>query len=224
MSEIKTYKVPESIKKNAHINNEQYLEMYQKSIDHPDEFWAEQGDKFLSWFRRWDKVQSCDFGDNVNIKWFEGAKLNVSYNCLDRHLETRGDQVAIIWEGDDPEEDRQITYKELHEEVCRFANVLKARGVKKGDRVCLYMPMIPEASVAMLACTRIGAVHSIVFGGFSPDALRDRINDSDCQVVITSDYSLRGKKQIPLKANADKGMAAWPAPCRCHAPNTLGPP
>ncbi len=210
MSEIKTYKVPESIKKNAHINNEQYLEMYQKSIDHPDEFWAEQADKFLSWSRRWDKVQSCDFGDNVNIKWFEGAKLNVSYNCLDRHLETRGDQVAIIWEGDDPEEDRQITYKELHEEVCRFANVLKARGVKKGDRVCLYMPMIPEASVAMLACTRIGAVHSIVFGGFSPDALRDRINDSDCQVVITSDYSLRGKKQIPLKANADKGMAACP--------------
>ncbi len=210
MSEIKTYQVPESMKKNAHINNEQYLEMYQKSIDYPDEFWAEQADKFLSWSRRWDKVQSCDFGDNVNIKWFEGAKLNVSYNCLDRHLETRGDQVAIIWEGDDPEEDRQITYKELHEEVCRFANVLKARGVKKGDRVCLYMPMIPEASVAMLACTRIGAVHSIVFGGFSPDALRDRINDSDCQVVITSDYSLRGKKQIPLKANADKGMAGCP--------------
>jgi acetyl-CoA synthetase len=210
MSEIKIYQVPESMKKNAHINNEQYLEMYQKSIDHPDEFWAEQADEFLSWSRRWDKVQSCDFGKNVDIKWFEGAKLNVSYNCLDRHLETRGDQVAIIWEGDDPEEDRQITYRELHEEVCRFANVLKARGVKKGDRVCLYTPMIPEASVAMLACTRVGAVHSIVFGGFSPDALRDRINDSDCQVVITSDYSLRGKKQIPLKANADKGLAGCP--------------
>jgi acetyl-CoA synthetase len=210
MSEIKIYQVPESMKKNAHINNEQYLEMYQKSIDHPDECWAEQADEFLSWSRRWDKVQSCDFGKNVDIKWFEGAKLNVSYNCLDRHLETRGDQVAIIWEGDDPEEDRQITYRELHEEVCRFANVLKARGVKKGDRVCLYTPMIPEASVAMLACTRVGAVHSIVFGGFSPDALRDRINDSDCQVVITSDYSLRGKKQIPLKANADKGLAGCP--------------
>lgn len=210
MTKIETYQVPESIKKNAHINNEQYLEMYRKSIDHPDEFWAEQADEFLSWSKRWDKVQSCDFGKNVDIKWFEGAKLNVSYNCLDRHLETRGDQVAIIWEGDDPEEDRQITYKELHEEVCRFANVLKAHGVKKGDRVCLYMPMIPEASVAMLACTRVGAVHSIVFGGFSPDALRDRINDSDCQVVITSDYSLRGKKQIPLKANADKGLAGCP--------------
>jgi acetyl-CoA synthetase len=210
MSDIKIYQVPESMKKNAHINNEQYLEMYQKSIEHPDEFWAEQADEFLSWSKRWDKVQSCDFGKNVDIKWFEGAKLNVSYNCLDRHLETRGDQIAIIWEGDDPEEDRQITYRELHEEVCRFANVLKARGVKKGDRVCLYMPMIPEASVAMLACTRVGAVHSIVFGGFSPDALRDRINDSDCQVVITSDYSLRGKKQIPLKANADKGLAGCP--------------
>ena len=210
MSEIKTYQVPESMKKNAHINNEQYLEMYQKSIEQSDAFWAEQADEFLSWSKQWDKVQSCNFGKNAEINWFEGAKLNVSYNCLDRHLETRGDQVAIIWEGDDPAEDRQITYKELHEEVCRFANVLKARGVKKGDRVCLYMPMIPEASVAMLACTRIGAIHSIVFGGFSPDALRDRINDSDCQVVITSDYSLRGKKQIPLKANADKGMAACP--------------
>lgn len=210
MSEIKIYKVPESIKNTAHINNEQYLEMYQKSIEQPDTFWAEQADEFLSWSKQWDKVQSCDFDKHADIKWFEGAKLNVSYNCLDRHLETRGDQLAIIWEGDDPEDDRQITYRELYEEVCRFANVLKARGVKKGDRVCLYMPMIPEASVAMLACTRIGAVHSVVFGGFSPDALRDRINDSDCQVVITSDYSLRGKKQIPLKANADKGMAACP--------------
>lgn len=210
MSAAKIYQVSELMKKNAHINSEQYLEMYQKSIDHADEFWAEQADKFISWSKRWDKVQSCDFGTNVDIKWFAGGKLNVSYNCLDRHLETRGDQVAIIWEGDDPEEDRQITYQELHEEVCRFANVLKARGVKKGDRVCLYMPMIPEASVAMLACTRVGAVHSIVFGGFSPDALRDRINDSDCQIVITSDYSLRGKKQIPLKANADKGLAGCP--------------
>ena len=210
MSEMNTYPVPGSMKKVAHINNEQYLEMYQKSISDPDEFWAEQADKFLIWFKRWDKVQSCDFGKNVDIKWFEGAKLNVSYNCLDRHLETRGDQIAIIWEGDDPEEDRQITYRELHKEVCRFANVLKARGVKKGDRVCLYMPMIPEASVAMLACTRVGAVHSIVFGGFSPAALCDRINDSDCQLVITSDYGLRGKKQIPLKANADKALADCP--------------
>ncbi len=210
MSEIKTYPVPKSLSKDAHINNEQYFKMYQQSIDDPDTFWGEQAENFLSWFKPWDKVQTCDFGKDVNIKWFEGGKLNVSYNCLDRHLETRGDQVAIIWEGDDPEEDRQITYKELHEEVCRLANALKARGVKKGDRVCLYMPMIPEAAVAMLACTRVGAIHSIVFGGFSPDALRDRVNDSDCKVVITSDFSLRGKKQIPLKANADKGLADCP--------------
>ena len=210
MSEIKTYPVPEAIKKTAHINNEQYLAMYKQSVENSDEFWAEQAEKFVSWFKPWDKVKSGGYEDDVNIKWFEGAKLNVSYNCLDRHLETRGDQVAIIWEGDDPEEDRQITYKELHEEVCRFSNVLKSRGVQKGDRVCLYMPMIPEAAVAMLACTRIGAVHSIVFGGFSPDALRDRVNDSDCKVVVTSDYSLRGKKQIPLKANADKGLADCP--------------
>jgi acetyl-CoA synthetase len=210
MSEIKTYPVPEAIKKIAHINNEQYLAMYQQSLENPDEFWAEQAEKFVSWFKPWDKVQSGGYEDGVNIKWFEGAKLNVSYNCLDRHLETRGDQVAIIWEGDDPEEDRQITYKELHEEVCRFSNVLKSRGVQKGDRVCLYMPMIPEAAVAMLACTRVGAVHSIVFGGFSADALRDRVNDSDCKVVVTSDYSLRGKKQIPLKSNADKGLAGCP--------------
>ncbi len=209
MSEHKIYDVPEKIAKHAHINAKQYHEMYERSINDSDAFWSEQADEFLTWSKRWDKVQEWDYND-VKINWFLGGKLNVSYNCLDRHLESRGDQVAIIWEGDDPEEDRQITYKELHEEVCRFANALKARGVKKGDRVCLYMPMIPEASVAMLACTRIGAVHSIVFGGFSPDALRDRINDSDCKVVITSDYSLRGKKQIPLKANADKGLANCP--------------
>lgn len=205
MSEIKTYKVPDDIAEQAHINISKYQEMYSRSINDSDAFWAEQAEEFLSWSRKWDKVQEWDYND-VNINWFVGGKLNVSYNCLDRHLDTRGDQVAIIWEGDDPEEDRQITYKELHEEVCRFANVLKSQGVTKGDRVCLYMPMIPEASVAMLACTRIGAVHSIVFGGFSPDALKDRINDSNCKVVITSDYSLRGKKQIPLKANADIGI------------------
>ncbi len=208
MSEVKTYPVPPAIADQAHITD-QYDEMYRRSIESPEEFWSEQADQFLSWSKMWDKVQEWDF-DKANIKWFLGGKLNVSYNCLDRHLETRGDQVAIIWEGDDPEEDRQITYKQLHEEVCRLANALKSRGVKKGDRVCLYMPMIPEAAVAMLACTRIGAVHSIVFGGFSPDALRDRVQDSDCQVVITSDYSLRGKKQIPLKANADKGLADCP--------------
>ncbi len=209
MFEIKTHQVPQDIAAKAHIKADQYEDMYRRSLEDPDGFWGEQADQFLSWSKMWDKVLEWDF-TSADIKWFTGGKLNVSYNCLDRHLETRGDQVAIIWEGDDPEEDRQITYKQLHEEVCRFANALKSRGVKKGDRVCLYMPMIPEAAVAMLACTRIGAVHSIVFGGFSPDALRDRVQDSDCQVVITSDYSLRGKKQIPLKANADKGLAECP--------------
>ena len=210
MSEIKTYQIPESVKKNAHINNEQYLEMYQRSIDHPDEFWAEQAEVFVSWTKRWDKVQSGGYEDNVSIKWFEGGRLNVSYNCLDRHLETRGDQIAILWEGDDPDISKEITYKELHEEVCRFANVLKGRGVKKGDCISIYMPMVPEAAVAMLACTRIGAVHSIVFGGFSSEALKDRILDSDCRVVITADGGFRGGKTIPLKENVNKALEACP--------------
>ncbi len=209
MSVDKLYSVPADIAANAHIDKTKYDEMYERSINDSDAFWAEQAETFLDWDKKWDKVQEWDF-KTANVKWFEGGKLNVSANCLDRHLEKRGDQVAIIWEGDDPQEDKQITYSELHEQVCRFANALKADGVKKGDRVCLYMPMIPEAAVAMLACTRIGAVHSIVFGGFSPDALSDRVNDSDCQVVITADYSLRGKKQIPLKANADKALANCP--------------
>ncbi len=210
MSEIKTYKVPEAVKKNAHISNEQYLEMYQQSIDHPDQFWAEQAEAFVSWFKPWDKVQSGGYEDDANFKWFEGAKLNVSYNCLDRHLQTRGDQTAIIWEGDDPDVSKAITYKELHEQVCRFANVLKDRGVKKGDCISIYMPMVPEAAVAMLACTRIGAVHSIVFGGFSPEALKGRILDSDCQVVITADEGLRGGKAIPLKENVNKALQSCP--------------
>ena len=210
MSEIKTYQVPEAIKKNAHINNEQYLAMYKQSLENPDEFWAEQAEKFVSWFKPWDKVQSGGYEDDVNIKWFEGAKLNVSYNCLDRHLETRGDQTAIIWEGDDPDVSKAITYRELHEEVCRLANVLKDRGVKKGDCVSIYMPMVPEGAVAMLACTRIGAVHSIVFGGFSPEALKDRILDSDCQVVITADEGVRGGRAVPLKANVNKALEDCP--------------
>lgn len=214
MSEVKTHKVPADIAEKAHINAEKYQEMYKRSIDDSDAFWAEQAEEFLSWSSKWDKVQDWDYNE-ANINWFVGGKLNVSYNCLDRHLDTRGDQVAIIWEGDDPEEDRQITYKELHEEVCRFANVLKSRGVGRGDRVCLYMPMIPEAAVAMLACTRIGAIHSIVFGGFSPDALHDRIEGSESKVVVTSDYSLRGKKQIPLKTNADKGMDGCESVATC---------
>ena len=209
MSENKVYAAPAALAKTALINAEQYRAMYERSIHDPDAFWAEQAEKFLSWSKKWREVRKWDYS-SADIQWFLGGKLNVSYNCLDRHLATRAEQVAIIWEGDDPEEDRQITYRALHEAVCRFANGLKARGVKRGDRVCLYLPMIPEAAVAMLACARIGAVHSIVFGGFSPDALRDRINDSDCRLLITSDYGLRGKKQIPLKANADQALDGCP--------------
>ena len=209
MSEVKQYPVPKSVAGSAWITEQRYQEMYQQSINDPDTFWADQARQFVTWFKPWDKVQNCDFKE-VSIKWFEGAKLNVSYNCLDRHLESRGDQTAIIWEGDDPAIDKKMTYRELHQAVCRFANVLKSRGVKKGDCISLYMPMIPEAAVAMLACTRIGAIHSIVFGGFSPDALQDRILDSNCQVVITADEGLRGGKKIPLKNNVDKAIKDCP--------------
>jgi len=202
----KIYEVPQAIAEQAHINIDKYMEMYKRSIEDPDKFWADQAEEFLSWSKKWDKVQDWTFQDNVKIQWFLGGKLNVSYNCLDRHLESRGDQVAIIWEGDNPEVDKKITYRELHTDVCKFANVLKERGVNKGDRVSIYMPMIPEAAVAMLACARIGAVHSIVFGGFSPEALKDRILDSDCQVVITADESVRGGRTTPLKANADTAI------------------
>ncbi len=210
MSEQKVYPVNPDVAANAWIDEEKYQEMYRHSIDNPDEFWAEQAKQHIDWFTPWDKVQEWDY-HKAEIKWFEGASLNVAHNCLDRHLETRGDQVAIIWEGDDPAEDRKITYRELHAEVCQFANALKGLGAKKGDRICIYMPMIPEAAVAMLACTRIGAMHSVVFGGFSPDALRDRINDSECSIVITADQGLRGSKKVALKSNADKACEDTPS-------------
>ncbi|EIJ41173.1 acetate--CoA ligase [Beggiatoa alba B18LD] len=208
MSE-KVYDVLPQAAANAYINAEQYKEMYARSVNDSDNFWAEQADKFVSWFKKWDKVQDWNYHEG-KINWFVGGKLNVSYNCLDRHLEKRGDQVAIIWEGDNPASDKKITYRELHEKVCRLANVLKAQGVKKGDRVCIYLPMIPEAAVAMLACARIGAVHSIVFGGFSPEALKDRVLDSGCEVVITADEGLRGGRPVPLKTNVDKAVAQCP--------------
>ncbi|MEZ5577597.1 MAG: acetate--CoA ligase [Candidatus Competibacteraceae bacterium] len=210
MSEAKVYPVPAEVAAHAWINNDQYLEMYKRSVDDPEGFWAEQAQQFLSWDKPWDKVLDWDFTKG-HIRWFEGGKLNVSHNCLDRHLATRGDQIAIIWEGDSPNEDKKITYKQLHEDVCKFANALKGLGVKKGDRVCIYMPMIPETAVAMLACTRIGAVHSIVFGGFSPDSLKDRIIDAECNVVVTSDEGLRGGRQVPMKANADKALQSTPS-------------
>ena len=211
MSEEKLYPVPADFAAQTNITEAQYDEMYQRSIDDPEGFWAEQAEKFVTWFKPWDKVMDWSYdADNLYIKWFEGGKLNITYNCIDRHLTTRGDQVAIIWEGDDPDVDKKITFNELHEQVSKFANVLKNRGVKKGDRVCIYMPMIPEAGYAMLACARIGAVHSVVFGGFSPESLKDRILDSDCRVVITADEGLRGGKPVPLKANTDKALEGCP--------------
>ncbi len=210
MSEAKLYPVSAEVAAHAWVNDAQYLEMYKRSVDDPEGFWADQANQFLTWFKPWDKVLDWDFTKG-HIRWFEGGKLNVSYNCLDRHLESRGDQVAIIWEGDSPNEDKKITYRQLHSDVCKFANVLKSLGVNKGDRVCIYMPMIPETAVAMLACTRIGAVHSIVFGGFSPDSLKDRIVDAEAKVVVTSDEGLRGGRQVPMKANADKALQSTPS-------------
>jgi acetyl-CoA synthetase len=205
----KIYKVSEQAARRALIDAEQYEKLYRKSVEQPEQFWAEQADEFLSWSKMWDNVLDWDFKKG-HIRWFEGGELNVAYNCLDRHLEKRGDQAAIIWEGDEPDDDRTITYRELHEEVCRFANSLKSLGVEKGDRVCIYMPMVPEAAVAMLASARIGAIHSVVFGGFSPQAVRDRILDADCHVVITADEGVRGGRKIPLKANTDQAVRECP--------------
>ena len=202
MSTDHIYPVPSELADSAYVNEDRYEEMYAHSIEDSDGFWAEQAEEFIDWFKPWDTVQEWDFHKG-DINWFKGAKLNVAYNCLDRHLEKRANQTAIIWEGDDPSESREITYAELHDEVSRFSNALKGIGIKKGDRVCIYMPMIPEAAVAMLSCARIGAVHSIVFGGFSPDALKDRIKDASCSLVITADQGFRGGRKVPLKANAD---------------------
>ncbi|BBP85526.1 MULTISPECIES: acetate--CoA ligase [Pseudomonas] len=209
MYEISLHAVPDEVRKRAFIDNDAYLRLYQQSVDNPEEFWSEQATAFLDWFKPWDRLHSSDLRQG-QAEWFKGGKLNVSYNCIDRHLEKRAEQVAIIWEGDNPTESAQITYRKLHQHVCRLANVLKARGVKKGDRVCIYMPMIPEAAYAMLACSRIGAVHSVVFGGFSPDALRDRILDADCRAVITADEGVRGGKYVPLKQNVDKALKDCP--------------
>jgi len=211
MSE-KIYDVPVDVASHAWIDGKKYQEMYTRSVSDPDGFWAEQAKEFVTWSRPWTQVSDWSYdANNLHIKWFIGGKLNVAYNCLDRHLAKRGNQTAIIWEGDDPREDRKLTYRELYEEVCRFGNVLKSRGVKKGDRVCIYMPMIPEAVVAMLACARIGAVHSVVFGGFSPESLKDRILDSDCRVVVTADEGVRGGRKVPLKHNTDEALASCPA-------------
>jgi acetyl-CoA synthetase len=199
----KVYEVSAEWKSRAYLDDAKYKAMYAASIKDPNAFWAEQGQR-IHWFKPFTKVKNTSYDPhNVSIKWFEDGTTNLSYNCIDRHLEKRGDQVAIIWEGDEPKDDKKITYKELHAEVCRWANVLKAQGAKKGDRVTIYMPMIPEAAYAMLACARIGAIHSVVFGGFSPDSLAGRIEDCKSTIVVTSDEGVRGGRKIPLKANTD---------------------
>ncbi len=201
--EAKTYPVIREATANAHIDADKYREMYERSVSDPEGFWGDEG-KRLDWIKPYTKVKNTSFEyPDVSIKWYEDGTLNVCENCVDRHLEKRGDQTAIIWEGDEPTDDKHITYKELHEQVCRLSNAMKDLGVKKGDRVTLYMPMVPEAAYAMLACARIGAVHSIVFGGFSPDALAGRIVDCQSDFVITADEGIRGGKKIPLKANTD---------------------
>ncbi len=207
MSEI--YPVPTDMKARTLIDEATYESMYQRSIADPDGFWSEQAEAFLFWQKPWQTVSKIDM-PNGNIRWFDGGQLNVSVNCIDRHLPNRAEQTAIIWEGDEPDDDARITYQELYQSVCQLANGLRSRGVKKGDRVCIYMPMIPEAAYAMLACARIGAIHSVVFGGFSPQSLKDRILDSDCQTVITADEGTRGGKAIPLKANTDAALASCP--------------
>jgi len=211
-SGIPTYDVPAAIKGKTEIDFDTYQQMYKRSVDDPEGFWAEMAEKFVSWDSKWDKVLDWNF-KTANIEWFKGGKLNISYNCLDRHVEAgHGGQTALIWEGNDPGEDSKVTYKELMDNVCRFANALKKIGVQKGDRVCLYMQMVPQLPVAMLACARIGAVHNVVFGAFSPDSLTERINDSSCKVLITQDTAMRGKKNdIPMKTNADAAVKDCPS-------------
>src|SRR4029453_10033438 len=205
MSEM-LYKVPANWSASAYVDRAKYQDMYARSVQDPEGFWGEHG-KRIDWIKPYSRVKRTSFAPgNVSIEWYGDGTTNASLNCIDRHLARRADQVAIIWEGDDPAESRSITYRQLHDEVCRFANVLKTHGVKKGDTVTIYLPMIPEAAYAMLACARIGAVHSIVFGGFSPDALAGRIEGCKSKVVITADEGLRGGRKVPLKANADEAV------------------
>ena len=207
MTEV--FDIPQNIASRCLINQAQYEAMYEKSIEEPDVFWSEQAETFLDWTRRWDQVSQADMQQG-RIAWFSGGELNVSVNCIDRHLPSRASQTAIIWEGDELTDDAHITYQQLYENVCQLANGLRERGIKKGDRVCIYMPMIPEAAYAMLACARIGAIHSVVFGGFSPQSLQDRILDSDCQTVITADEGVRGGRTVPLKENVDEALMNCP--------------
>jgi len=209
MAKETIYEPSEEIISNAVISNEEFEKLYQQSINSPEQFWEHQARNYLHWEQEWESIKESDLVKG-EISWFKGARLNASVNCIDRHLEKNAEKIAIIWEGDDPKDSLKITYKQLHKSVCKFANALKKRGISKGDRVCIYMPMIPEAAYAMLACARIGAIHSVVFGGFSPESLKDRILDSDCESVITADEGLRGSKKIPLKNNVDKALEDCP--------------
>ena len=206
----KIYPVPDKIASNALINKNKYIEMYERSIKNPEVFWEEQANN-IEWLKPFTRIMDVSFSKkDHHIKWFYDGTLNASANCIDRHLEYKAENIAIIWEGDDPNEQKFITYRELHDEVCLMSNILKSKGIKKGERVTIYMPMIPEAAYAMLACARIGAIHSVVFGGFSPDALADRILDCDSTCIITADEGLRGGKTIPLKSNVDKALKRCP--------------
>ena len=215
MSDNEIFPVPENVAKAAHIDAARYDEMYRRSVDDPDGFWGEHG-KRIHWIKPYTQVRDVSFDKkDLHVRWYYDGTLNASANCLDRHLSTRGDQIAIIWEGDDPAESRHITYSELHRDVCKFANVLKSQGARKGDRITIYMPMIPEIAVAVLACARIGAIHSVVFGGFSPDSIAGRVQDCDSNMIITADEGLRGGKPIPLKANTDKALESCPTIEKC---------
>ncbi|MCU0614160.1 MAG: AMP-binding protein, partial [Desulfobacterales bacterium] len=209
------YPVPESFRKTAYIKSyDEYQKMWRESLDNPDAFWSKVAEEYVTWFKKWDKVVDSKYGktaDDLYVRWFTNAKLNISYNCLDRHLEKRGDQIALIFEANDTNESKKFTYKQLHAEVCKFANVLKKHDVKKGDRVSFYLPMIPELAIGILACSRIGAIHSVVFGGFSADALASRIQDCESKVLVSCDGTFRGAKAIPQKANADKALKDCPS-------------
>lgn len=208
------YPVPEDFRKNAYIKSyDEYKAIWKESITDPDTFWGKVAEEQVTWFKKWDRVSDCNYGatpEDLRVAWFPGGKLNISYNCLDRHLETRGDQVALIWEGNDPSETKKFTYKDLHAEVCKFANVLKANGIKKGDVVTFYLPMIPELAMGILACSRIGAIHAVVFGGFSSDALANRINNCESDLIVSCDGTFRGAKAVPQKANADAALKDCP--------------
>ncbi len=215
MSDNELFPVPESLAKAAHVDAAGYAEMYRRSVDDPDGFWGEHG-KRIHWIKPYTQVRDVSYNkEDLHVRWYYDGTLNASANCLDRHLSSRGDQTAIIWEGDDPAESKHITYSELHRDVCKFANVLKAEGAKKGDVITIYLPMIPEIAVAVLACARIGAIHSVIFGGFSPDSIAGRVRDCDSNMIITADEGLRGARTVPLKGNTDKALETCPTIKKC---------